>query len=74
MKITEKERLATLGIIRLCYILVTLSALYSLKIFLHPEGAYEMFVAPYQTGIYLENIFWSFAITAAGNSLVERLI
>lgn len=74
MKTDEKERLHIAAIIKLCYILVTLSALYSLKIFLYPEGAYEMFVAPYQIGIYLENIFWSFCIVTAGNSLVERLI
>lgn len=72
MKITERERAHLRNFIKLCYILIIISALYSLKIFINPEGAYEMLVAPHQMSIYLENIFWSLMITISGNALLER--
>jgi hypothetical protein len=74
MKITEREMMHALSIIKLLYILIILSALYTLKIFLHPEGAYELLVAPHQMGFYLENIFWSFMIIIGGSVLVKRVI
>lgn len=74
MKLTEQEMMHALSIIKLLYILIILSTLYTLKIFLHPEGAYELLVAPHQMGFYLENIFWSFMIIIGGSLLVKRVI
>ncbi len=72
MKITARERAHIRAFIKLCYILVILSALYALKIFIYPEGCYELFVAPHQKGIILEHLFCSLIVVISGNVLLER--
>lgn len=72
MKITARERAHIRNFIKLCYMLVIISAFYALKIFLYPEGHYELLIAPHQVGLILEHLFCSFIIVMLGNLLLER--
>lgn len=73
-KISQKTKLHILNFIKLCYILIILCALYTLKVVIYPESTYEILIMPYQIYLMLECIFHATLILIIGNALLIRLL
>ena len=74
LKVSASERAHVMNIIKLCYIMITLSALFVLKIIVHPESIQQILISPHEIDFMLESIFHATGITTAGNVLAIRLL
>lgn len=73
MSDSELSRLAY-NVIRLCCMLVIISALYILKVNIYPENAYEIHLAVFQTELMLECVVYAFIILILEGFLIYRTV